>query len=313
MEARFRASLGTLFAWLIMVMMPYFKLFQNNRAGHRHGCRFFPVKIVFAVIFSLAVCGAVHAEFTTVAYEGFNYSSGSLAGQNGGTGWSSAWVNDYTSGASLNVSTTGFSYTGLSTSGGSAVWGSGGNNISEDSRSISLLNSGVVYFQFMSQFGSSSGGGTPNIRLLNSGTLTGGFGGNGGTYGGVMSILDTSLNAASDGSSSTSASLSGLNLVVARIDYQNATTMMWVNPDLSTFDYANPTAPNATYAGLAPAFNKVAIYTRSPASVDEITIMVQPVPEPSPSLLLMAGLGVMLYGWRRNRRQPSGSRVAAGF
>jgi hypothetical protein len=308
METRFRVGPGTWFAWLMMVMMPDCKLFLRNRAGHWRGWRFTPAKIAFAMIFSLAGCGAVHAQFTTVVYEGFNYSSGSLAGQNGGTGWSSAWVNDYTSGASLQVSTTGFTYTGLSTSGGSAVWGSGGNGISEDSRSIPLLNSGVVYFQFMSQFGSSSGGGTPNIRLFNSGALTGGFGGNGGTHGGVMSILDTSLSAASDGSSSTSASLSGLNLVVARIDYQNATTMMWVNPDLSTFDYANPTAPNATYAGLAPAFNSIAIYSRNPASLDEITIMLQPAPEPAPGLLLMTGLGAMLYGWRRNRPQRTGGR-----
>jgi hypothetical protein len=251
---------------------------------------------VVITVFTLAVCATCHAQFTTIAYDGFNYSAGSLAGQNGGTGWTTPWALTYFSGANLGVSATGLSYAGLATTGGSMVWAPGGNGISEDSRSLSLVNSGVVYFQFLSQFGSTSGGGTPNIRLFDSGALTGGFGGNGGTYGTVMSILDTTLNPASDGSSSSSASLSALNFVVARIDYQNNVTAMWVNPDLSTFDYQNPTAPNATYAGLAPAFDTMAIYTRSPANLDEIKVMWEPAPEPAS--ILFFGMGIILYGWR---------------
>jgi hypothetical protein len=182
----------------------------------------------------------------------------------------------------------------LTTSGGSAVWTSGGVGISEDSRSLSLQNSGSVYLQFLCQFGSSSGLGTPTIRLLDDGNVTGGFGGNGGSFGGVMSILDTSLQPASDGSSSSSASLSGLNLVVALFDYQNNTTEMWVNPDLSTFDYLNPSSPDAT-ADFAPTFDSLAMYTRSPGSVDEIQIM--SVPEPAAFSLL--GLGVVLWKLRK--------------
>ena len=264
-----------------------------------------PVKNFLIIFFSLAICGTSQAQFTTVAYDTFNYSAGSLSGQNGGTGWTSSWINDYTSGASFNVSATGMSYAGLTTSGGSIVWGSGGNGISEDSRTLPLLESGVVYIQFLSQFGSSSGGGTPNIRLINSGTLTGGFGGNGGTYSGVMSILNTTLNPASDGSSSSSASLSALNLVVARIDYQSVTTTMWLNPDLTTFDYQNPTTPNVTYAGLAPAFNTIAIYSRSPAKVDELTVMAEPVPEPSPTVFLGIGASIILRGGLHRRQQKS--------
>jgi hypothetical protein len=256
-------------------------------------------RTTLVALFSFATGATVHAQLTNIAYDGFNYSAGSLAGQNGGTGWTGAWVNDYTSGATLKVSATGMSYSGLTTTGGSAVWGSGGNGISEDSRSLSLQDSGVVYIQFLSQFGSSSGGGTPNIRLLDSGVLTGGLGGNGGTYGTVMSILNTSLNAATDGSSSSPASLSAVNLVVARIDYQNDSTSMWVNPNLSTFDYQNPTTPNAAYAGLAPVFNTIAIYSRSPANVDELQVMAESIPEPAPVSLF--GLGIILFGWRRGR------------
>jgi len=253
---------------------------------------------------TVAVGASTYAQLTNVVYDGFNYSAGSLNGQSGGTGWTSSWLNDYTSGASFQVSLSGMSYSGLSTSGGSLAWASGGNGISEDSRSLPLMNSGVVFIQFLGQFGSSSGGGTPNIRLINSGAVTGGIGGNGGTHGSVVSILDTTLSPAANGSSSSSASLSALNLVVARIDYQNDSTSLWVNPNLSTFDYENPTTADATYAGLAPAFNKIAIYSRSPGSVDEISIMAEPVPEPTTVSLMMTGIGVA-YVWSRRKKAAS--------
>jgi PEP-CTERM motif len=257
------------------------------------------LKRLFAVVFSLTIVVAARAQFTTVAYEGFNYSAGSLAGQNGGTGWSSAWINDYTPGVSFSTITTGMSYSGLTTTGGSITWASGGNGLSEDSRTLPLLDSGVVYVQFLGQFGSSSGAGTPNLRLLDSGALTGGFGGNGGTHGSVVSILDTTLQPATDGSSSSFASLANLNLVVARIDYQADTTTMWINPNLTTFNYDSPSSPDATYAGLAPAFNAISFVSRSPASVDEITIMAEPAPEPSTASLLLIGAGLLAYGAQR--------------
>jgi len=168
------------------------------------------------------------------------------------------------------------------------------------------MNSGVVFLQFLSQFGSSSGGGTPNIRLMNGGSVTGGFGGNGGVFGGVMSILNASLNPAANGSSSSSASLSAQNLVVARIDYQNHSTSLWVNPNLSTFDYENPGSPDASYAGLAPTFNAIAIYSRDPGNVDELSVQAEPVPEPTTAALMLAGVcALLVYGWRRNTVQQS--------
>lgn len=260
---------------------------------------------VLVLVFSSVACRIGCAQFIVSAQESFDYSAGTLAGNNGGTGWTSAWAHNYGSGSSLNVSSSGLSYSGLTVTGGSAVWGSGGNGISEGTRSLSRMDSGVVYLQFLSQFGSTSGGGTPNIRLYDSGALTGGVGGNGGSYGSYMSILDTSLSPASDGSSSSSASLSAENFTVVRIDYVNTDTKMWVNPDLATFDYSNPTSPDATYTGLAPAFDTIAIYSRSPATIDEIRVLTA-VPEPeetaflSASLLLMAGLGIRI---RRARRR----------
>ncbi|MBU6410170.1 MAG: hypothetical protein KGR98_07265 [Verrucomicrobia bacterium] len=240
---------------------------------------------------------SARAQLTTVAYDGFNYSAGALAGDNGGTGWSNAWTWSYSPGASLGVSATGLNYSGLSTTGGSAVWASGGNGISEADRSLPLQDGGIVYLQFLCQFGSSSGGGTPNIRLLDGTTVTGGFGANGGTYAGVISILNSALNPAVDGSSSSTNLLSSLNLVIGRMDYQNNTTMMWVNPDLSTFNYAAPPTPDATLTN-APIFDGIAIYTRSPGNVDEIKVMTEPVPEP-PFFSLIAAAGILLLFRRR--------------
>lgn len=238
------------------------------------------------VLFALILCYPGKAQFTTVAYDGFNYSAGSLNGQNGGTGWASAWVNDYSSGATLLVNATGMFYPGLTNSGGSVTWGPGGNGISEDSRTLPRQHKGVVYVQFLSKFGpGSAGGGTPNIRLADSGTGTGGFGANGGPYASYMSILDASLNAATNGSSSSSISLLTTNLVVARIDYLARKTSMWVNPNLATFDYENPgTAPDATYTNLAPAFDRISIYSRNPVFVDELTVLYEPVQTPAPIL-----------------------------
>jgi len=238
-----------------------------------------------------------------VAQDSFAYSAGVLTGNNGGTGWSSSWSQTYGSGTSFNVSATGLAYTGLSTSGGSLAWRSGGNNIDQNSRTLPTQNSGVVYIRFLAQFGSSSGGGTPNLRLLNDGALTGGVGGNGGTYGSYWSILGTNLNPLSGGGSSSSTLLSALNLVVLRIDYTAVSTSLYLNPNAATFDYANPGTAAATYAGLAPAFNEVSLFSRSPASFDELSVIsYTAVPEPT-ATATAAGSGALLLAWFHRRRK----------
>jgi hypothetical protein len=229
--------------------------------------------VVTCIFFSNAFA-AFSGPLVTVAYDGFAYVANSqLPSQSGGTGWSAAWFKEYGSGGNFRANSTGLTYTGLATTGGSIAWGAGGNGINGNARELPLINSGVVYLQFLSQLAATSSGGTPNIRLTAVGTLTGGIGGNGGVYGTKMSILDTGLSPKSDGSSSSSANLSALNLVIVQIDYQNAKTSMWVNPDLSTFDYLDPPATTIVYAGLAPAFDKVALYSRSPAKYDELKVL----------------------------------------
>ncbi len=254
----------------------------------------------FAAGFVIApVC---RGQVTLLAYEGFDYEAGTLNGKNGSSGWSGAWTWTYGSGGSLGVAATGLTYTGLTTTGRGATWSSGGNGISEARRSLPLVDSGVVYLQFLTQFGTTSGGGTPNLRLFANGVMTGGIGANGGTYGGVISILDTNLAPATSGASSSSASLSALNLLIVRIDYAANATMLWTNPDLATFDYMNPGAHDAIYEGLAPAFDALDFYTRNPGQIDEIAVY-SVIPEPATTAVLVAGLALVAVGVAKRRRR----------
>lgn len=245
------------------------------------------------------VVSAAIAQITVTASDGFSYVSGSLNGANGGSGWSSAWTWTYGSGASMQVQNPGLSYAGLTTSGGKMVWGAGGNGISQIERSLPAQESGIIYIRFLAQFGSSSGGGTPNLRLTRNGVLTGGIGGNGGTYGSEVSILNASLQPLADGTSGAG-SLANLNGIVVKIDYTARATSLWLNPTLATFNYLSPGAPDAFYANLAPAFDKVAFYSRSPASIDELSIMKVAVPEPA-GCSIAIGLGLLVVGGMRRR------------
>jgi hypothetical protein len=218
---------------------------------------------------------------TTVAYDGFAYSAGSLAGESGGTGWTSAWASMSPSGGNTRVQLTGLTYPDLTTTGGAAIWGSGGDQVNDFGRNLPRMSSGVVYVQALTSFGSQTGGGTPQIRLVDTstGAATGGFGNNGAPN---MAILDSTLNPVA----TSSTSMNGNRLTVLRIDYGAKTTSMWVDPDLSKFDYANPPTPSAQASGLAPAFDSIQAVTRSGQVFDEFTVMTlnsAPAPTPTPT------------------------------
>lgn len=259
-------------------------------------------QILSGAALALAMCLTTRAQTTIIAQDNFNYGNGSLSGQNGGTGWNSSWVNDYTSGDTLNTSSTGLTYTGL-TAGGSAVWnGASGNGISEDSRYLPFQDSGQVYIQFLCQFGSSSGGGTPNLRFTDSLTnLCFGLGGNGGVYGSHISILDSTLTAASNGSSTaTNSLLSNVNLVLARVDYSDDTISLWVDPNLASFNYITPSTPDASLFDTNLDFNNITIVTRSPGTISDLQIFT--VPEPT--TLSLFGTGALLASlWRLRTRK----------
>ncbi len=224
--------------------------------------------MVFLLFIFSGIAQTVPQGFKLVAYEGFNYSSGSsLLNASGGTGWTNPWMKPYLD-RFLKTSTTGFTYSGLTTSGLKAefdytCYGTC-NDIAALGRSFPLQNQGIVYFQFLSVFEANGGGGTPQIRFFSEGTLTGGVGASSGSF---MSILDATLS----NTATSTASLSAQNLVVVRVDYTLNKTEMWINPNLSTFDYLNPTNPSAAKSGFSPSFDKMEILIRS-GSIDEISV-----------------------------------------
>ncbi|WP_100615041.1 fibrinogen-like YCDxxxxGGGW domain-containing protein [Confluentibacter citreus] len=225
--------------------------------------------MVFVGVFFSGNAQTIPSGFNLIAYEGFNYTSGSsLLNANGGAGWTNPWTKAYMD-RYLKTSTTGFTYPGLTTTGLKAefdfsCYGSC-NQIAALRRSIPLQSEGVVYFQFISVFEASGGGGTPQIRLYDGTTYTGMIGAGGGSF---MSIYSLTNN------SSSTSRLSAQNFVVVRIDYNLNKTEMWINPDLSKFNYLNPMSPSASILGFSPSFDRMDIYIRS-GSIDEITVLSQ--------------------------------------
>lgn len=244
---------------------------------------------------------------TVIAEEPFAYPGGvSIGGLNGGSGWSAAW----TAGVRQHrTNATSLTLLGLSSSGGKLVDNGNTAQVSVNARTLPMQSSGVVFVQFLAQFGTQSANGTPQIRLFNSVTNANAaaVGNNGQCNSPVFALFGPDLVTGP----CSAVALSSLSVIVLRIDYTATSTSMWVLPDFSGFDYLNPPAPTAVYAGLAVPFDTVQVVTRAPALLDELRIFTvaaapapapaQPTPVPFMSwtaLGLLSGL-VGLLGWRR--------------
>ena len=210
--------------------------------------------------------------FETVAYEGFDYTSGSsLLGLNGGSGFTAAWTGSYQN-RYMRPHGTGYTYPGLNTTGGRASYSStcSGtcNDIASSDRTIPMQSGGVVYVQFLADLGPQAGGGTPQIRFRNTETnswalLAGAVTNN--TYKwGIWDTANTYM---------TTVSSNAERFVIIRFDYVNNNTKMWIDQDVTTFNYANPTNPDAT-SPMANSFNSIDLYFRSnsPHGIDEIHV-----------------------------------------
>ena len=135
-----------------------------------------------------------------------------------------------------------------------------------------MQSGGVVYVQFLANLGPQAGGGTPQIRFRNTETnswalLAGALTNNVYNWG----IWDTENYYMTTISSNTE------RFVIIRFDYVNNTTKMWIDQDVTTFDYSNPTNPDAT-SPVANSFNRIDLYFRSPAphGIDEIHVFKSP-------------------------------------
>lgn len=236
---------------------------------------------LLAICLPMAASTQAHAaeQATVVVHEGFDYTDGAgadlLDGASGGTGWTSDWAWTYLAGSSLEVSSPGLTYPGLSASGNKASWyqRSGGNQISEASRSLTPSVTGVHYFQILtsgiSNAGGSSGGGTPRIGFFEGGVAQAALGGNGVGDATKMSLLNGDLNSQLIVGSAALSSSSLLTIL--RIDHDAGVTSMWTNPDMSTFDYADPPAADGT-TPMAFGIDRISILIRQ-GSVDEISVL----------------------------------------
>jgi hypothetical protein len=165
-------------------------------------------------------------------------------------------------------------YPGITSSGGFVNGCSALNGqICAVSRNIPLQSSGKVFVQMIMNFGSQSGGGTPNLRFYDdTNQFTGGVGANGGTYSAKISILNPGLSANPDGSSSVG-TLNGQGFFIVGIDYSLNKTSLWLNPDMATFNYLSTPTPSAVYLDLAPKIQMLNFGSRfSNMKFDELKI-----------------------------------------
>lgn len=243
---------------------------------------------------------------TVIAEDSFAHTVGqTVVGKNGGVGWSGPWVFENANFSQLVVNAAGLTVPGVSSSGGGLMYAlNGALPLGHAARSLPQQDTGVVFVQFLSQFGTQSGGGSPSVRFG-----SGWVGNNGGCGSPVYALIDTTAGVFE----CTTVPLATLSAVVLRIDYTAQTTQMWVLPSLSGFDYLNPPAPTVQRAGFAPVFSRFSLYARNPALIDELRVFrvanvvpATPLPVPVDSrgaLGALSGL-MLLAGWWYKRRRP---------
>lgn len=279
----------------------------------------FPRNSRFASLAAGLLMIALPAQASLLLYEGFNYESAPIVGQNGGSGFGGAWT-QYASPASINLNA-GLDYTDtnddvLLAIGGSASItsvASGGITRAFGAITAAADTTTTYWLSFVGSTAWSATGSGNNYfssLRLSSGTTdllsVGAFGGsanwrvraNGGTY----SSATTSLN------SSTEA------LIVVRIDVNTAAAgndavYLWINPTLNAEPSIAATAGFITGNDLWSAFsldglrisvneNATASATKS-ISLDELRfgttysdVTPQAIPEPA-SAGTMAGLAAL--------------------
>lgn len=125
-------------------------------------------------ILSVAFLATPKADANLIAYEGFDYTAGSLDNLNGGSGWDGAWGT-----GNWTVSANGLSYTdsqgnSLVTSGGSVTTTANTNNwvhfreLSTDSQNL-MDNDSVFWMSFLIESRSEDPRGTYGISLYDGG------------------------------------------------------------------------------------------------------------------------------------------------
>ena len=250
--------------------------------------------------------GSMQAGAALIAYEGFNYtptstSTTNLVGENGGTGWNGAWGAHQNNPASApSISSTGLSYTGLPSEGGSIT--PGGYQSARRSFTTTDFSTGTFYISYLVQPTSN----TADLGIRLSPTTTDpnpDFRTAFGIVNGAVTITNGWGNDPKLNTDNTTVALNQTHLLVAKINLDSETISLFLNP---TAGAAEPGTASASYqwtnetnrlssigmltAGAIPGNGGMLDEIRVGNSFADVTA----VPEPSSAALLAFGvLGLM--------------------
>jgi hypothetical protein len=244
-------------------------------------------------------------EGALLAYDGFDYETGSLAGQAGGTGWvaggsTTSWA---AFGTSLNVVSPGLSYTGFSNTGNAAQDDSasalGNTRIWSDA--LSPGEGDEIWFSLQIQIPNTSGDFRFHVFTLGPDWDGSGAAGLFMTGGSLKSLVNGNLS-----SDAFTLSTGVTHLIVGRITFSDTTNQdavtLWLDPVISgtTVPTGGITALGEINSGrlATPTLGVRGGGSFNGGTFDEIRIGtayadVVAVPEPATLTVALAGLGVL--------------------
>lgn len=257
-----------------------------------------------------------------IVQESFDYAAGPLAGNNGGTGFSAAWINK---GTGATVSAPGLTHVSLSTSGNKAL-GATTISVARTFDSTGLTGDGATYwFSYLFAAPDTVSTGTSASGLSFFSDVNGAYAQAGGFYLNcdVTSSTNMKLDTRIGGTIGPAVNVSGTNyhsgdpmLIVGRIrfsDQANRDSLeVWLDPPLTgSAPTGSPTVSylNGNWGAVAPANTAVywSKYNAPDRVIDEIRLGtsfadIAPVPEPGALGLAMLAATAAGFALRRRRR-----------
>ncbi|KAI9001749.1 hypothetical protein DFJ74DRAFT_714371 [Hyaloraphidium curvatum] len=210
-----------------------------------------------------------------IAEEPFDYEQGSIAGRNGGWGWSDAWYKSSPSFDPLYVSSDSF----LTSSGASTTVKASARHLEMN---ISSANTHKAYVAVSLYLASTQNGlGTPTFRFLDSNNLAQlALGNNGynGAYRGPYALLWNNLTQYIV-TNDTAFRLANLVYALVEVDYDAGLTNLWMDSTTEFSDLLTtgvPTTAPALTAPAAPAFWGFDIVVRTMYALDNIRVWLLP-------------------------------------